>query len=186
MSNKSSVLSIEMYHRLYRLIKRKIDPRSIAATLNLPLKTVTNVISRIEQTGNQKDQPEVTVETPEFLDIYFIPKIRYGLIQLVGNLIAPKLEQVQIELEKVANAPWKAVALQLTDVQSIDSEASAMLMSFNQRFAKIGRFFAILDPSPYIEDDLKDLGIDGSIPIFGTERAFEDAAFSKKSVFNKR
>jgi hypothetical protein len=45
---------------------------------------------------------------------------------------------------------------------------------------------AILDPSPDIDKLLAQFHIDSTIPVFGTERAFEEAAFSRKTTIIKR
>jgi anti-anti-sigma regulatory factor len=186
----SNELSQEMYHRLYKLIKRKIDPHTIAVTLNLSVKTVSNIIFRLEQSA-----PSTTSEISsltkqndrdsDFLDIYLFPKTRYAIIQLVGTLINQYTSLLSSELEKTFKSSWKAVALQLTDVTVIDDTASAIMLEFHQRYLNFGRYLALLDPSPEIEHQLIDLKIEGIIPIFGTERAFDDAAFSKKTTFNR-
>jgi anti-anti-sigma regulatory factor len=186
----SNELSQEMYHRLYKLIKRKIDPHTIAVTLNLSVKTLSNIIFRLEQSA-QSTTSEISSLTKQndrdsdFLDIYLFPKTRYAIIQLVGTLINQYTSLLSSELEKTFKSSWKAVALQLTDVTVIDDTASTIMLEFHQRYLNFGRYLALLDPSPEIEHQLIDLKIEGIIPIFGTERAFDDAAFSKKTTFNR-
>ena len=95
MTTNPNELSQEIYHRLYRLIKRKVDPRFIAATLNLPLRTVLTVITRLENPDapDTQESSETTINQnksviPEkgFLDVYCYPKTRYAVINLVGTL----------------------------------------------------------------------------------------------------
>ena len=179
--------SDEIYHRIYRLIKRRISPHIIAATLNLPLRTVLGVISRLEKTeslserkhpshGNEKDSGG-----SDFLDIYFYPKTRYAIIDLVGYLSDSYTSLLQTEITKTLASNWKAVAIRMSDIHFICDSAARVLLSSKDHFDTIGRYFAILDPSPEIESALSVFKIETGIPIFGTERAFEEAAFSKKA-----
>lgn len=189
MRNRSDELSQEMYHRIYRMIKRNIEPKIIAATLNLPLKTINSIILRITQKNDYSitDSAEVSQDhsVGDFLDVYLYTKTRYAVIQLVGVLHRQNLYLLEKEVEKSFTAPWKATALRLTDVLLIDSDSCNFILSSFKKFQGLGRYMAILDPSPQIEATLSEFKIEDTVPIFGTERAFEDAAFSKKSLFHK-
>jgi hypothetical protein len=44
------------------------------------------------------------------------------------------------------------------------------------------RFVAILDPPARIEKQLIEFKIEGKVPIFGTERTFEEHAFPRKAA----
>lgn len=100
--NNYSGLSEEMYHRLYRMIKRELDPRVISNALNIPLRTVQNVIARMSQikfdtpVENSSDKHL----SDKFLDVYFLPKTRYAILQLVGMIINDTSKTLQDELEK--------------------------------------------------------------------------------------
>jgi anti-anti-sigma regulatory factor len=84
------------------------------------------------------------------------------------------------ELQRVSDLPGKAIAIRLTDVTSIDESGSAIFLSFSNEFKSHGKFFALLDPSQELEPLLAKYELEEKIPVFGTERAFEDAAFSRK------
>lgn len=189
MQKQSDELSLEMYHRIYRMIKRNIEPKVIAATLNLPLKTVNGIVMRIKQKNDSgvTDSAFVSQEhsVRDFLDVYLYTKTRYAVIQLVGVLHKRNLYLLEKEIDKAVTAPWKATALRLTDVLLIDSDSCNFIRNSFIKFQELGRFLAILDPSPQIEATLSESKIEDTVPIFGTERAFEDAAFSNKSIFNK-
>ncbi|MBN1306747.1 MAG: anti-sigma factor antagonist [Chitinispirillaceae bacterium] len=178
--------SDEIYHRIYRLIKRRISPHIIAATLHLPLRTILGVINRLERA---KSVPEFKDSSPggeevsnssEFLDIYFYPKTRYAIIDLVGSLSDSYTGLLQAEIKKTLASKWKAVAIKMSAVHSLGEAAAGVLLSSKDSFASLGRYLALLDPSPEIESALGAYNVEKKIPIFGTERAFEDAAFSKK------
>lgn len=189
MQNRSDELSQEMYHRIYRMIKRNIEPKLIAATLNIPLKTINNIIIRIKQrnvavpSDSAPGSPEQSIG--DFLDAYLYTKTRYAVIQIVGVLHRKNLYLLEKEVEKSLAAPWKAIALRLTDVHLIDADSCRYIQESHKKFQDLGRYMAILDPSPQIEATLNEFNIEDTVPIFGTERAFEDSAFSKKSSFLK-
>lgn len=192
MANKQPELSEEMYKRIYRLIKREIDPRIIANTLNIPLRTIEAIITRLEKNSTNDYTNEPLDNTGSrgtdkgFLDIYLYTKTRYAIIQLVGTLITDYLESFSNELEKAHNSTFKAFAIRMSDVTSIDETAGKLLLNSYEKFQSLHRFMAILDPSPDIDRSLTLFHIDSTIPVFGTERAFEDAAFTRKTTIIKR
>ena len=69
------------------------------------------------------------------------------------------------------------LALRMADVRAVDAMAIDALLSLNNEFKKNRRYMAILDPSPGLEPVFKQHDLDEKIPIFGTERAFEESAF---------
>ncbi len=182
----SPELSEEMYRRIYRLIKRQIDPRVIAKTLNIPLRTVESIIGRFgrtsldDLTSDTGQDPKETTEKG-FLDVYNYPKTRYSIIQLVGTLAKEHVSQFNDELEKISATAIKALAIRMSDVSSVDSDGAGVLIKYFEHFQTYGKFFAILDPPSELEASLNALKITETIPIFGTERAFEEAAFSRRS-----
>lgn len=182
-------ISEEMYRRLYRLLKRKIPPESIAGTLNIPLRTVHRIIDRINITLN--DDPKANAEKntkPEqknYLDIYVFSKTRYSVIQLVGTLTEPYLKQLENELEKAFLSQWKAIAIEMSDILSIDKVCCELILTYNQKFTENEKFLAILDPSQAIEPHLLEFGLENVMPVFGTELAFEENAFKKNEKIVK-
>jgi anti-anti-sigma regulatory factor len=187
--------SEEMYHRVYRLIKRKLNPHTIAATLHLPLRTILGVINRIERNESPDDPTTASTidaklepkQTQEFLDIYFYPKTRYAIVDLVGVLTDSCCNQLIGEFEKAFTSSWKAIAIRMSDVVSISKSIIDIIIENKEKFTAAGRFLAILDPSPEIEQTLVDFNIETILPVFGTESAFEDAAFTKKGkTFTRR
>ncbi|MCX7725962.1 MAG: STAS domain-containing protein [Chitinispirillaceae bacterium] len=184
-SHSSHNVSEEMYHRIYRLKKRGLSAHTIAATLHLPLRAVLNVISRFEKAEALLEKGEKTRKKrdnsqQEFLDIYFYPKTRYGIIDIVGTLSDGLCEVLQEEFKKIFNSTYKAVGIKMSEVSFISQKAAEILKQNKKIFESNGRFLAILDPSTTIEPLLANYNIDKEIPIFGTEHAFEEAAFSRK------
>jgi anti-anti-sigma factor len=184
MTDRSSELSVEMYRRLYRLIKRQIDPRRIAATLNIPIRTVLNIMNRLENAPDPEDVDGITHSKDpqtDFIDFYHYQKTRYSVLQLVGTLTERNSDLLAKELQRVFTSSGKALAIRLTDVTSIDEAGCQILLSFFQDFKSHGKFMALLDPSQELEPLLAKYNLEENIPVFGTERAFEDAAFARKS-----
>jgi anti-anti-sigma regulatory factor len=181
------ILSEDMYHRVYRLMNRDTDPRLIAAALDLPLRTVLNVIARLRK--NQLVEPVVPgklaeeknkTATGSFLDIYFLTKTRYTVLQLVGHCIREQAPVLEIELHKAQSSAWKTIAVRMTDVIAMDEWCVKRLIEFCATLKAHERYVAILDPSPVIEQVIVQAGIEGKIPVFGTEHAFEEVAFSSR------
>lgn len=193
MNKKNREISQEMYHRIYRLSKKNVSAHSIAATLRLPVRTVMGVINRLDRPDmkSEKDSPSgdsaSATDDSEFLDIYFYPKTRYAVVDLVGRLSDEHTNQLQTELEKVTASSWKAVAVRMYDVTELSETTARILLATKTSFDALGRYFALLDPAPAIEPHLVKFGLEEKIPIFGTERAFEETAFSKKGkMFSRR
>lgn len=187
MSTNQQQISEEMYHRIYRLIKRNYNAHTIAATLKLPVHTIQSVINRLKKQSSSSAHSTRTSSgdasssfDSEFLDIYVYYKTRYAIVDLVGTLSDSYTKHLKTELDKIATSSWKAVAIRMTDVTSISETASAVLLNTKEKFNKNVRYLALLDPSPTIENDLSNHNLESAIPVFGTERAFEEAAFSKK------
>ena len=187
MAGRYCDLSDEIYHRLYRLTKRHVDPKVIANTLHLPLKTVNNLITRINTPDPspgmeiaENGVKENSVPEIGFLDVYYYQKTRFALIKLVGTLNEENSDILNKELQKVLGSFYKAAAIKMSDVVSMDEAASRNLLDYNEIFQKDSKFLAILDPSKAIEPQLLEFQLEGAIPIFGTERAFEEAAFPRQ------
>jgi anti-anti-sigma regulatory factor len=187
MKPQKHTLSEEMYHRVYRLMNRDTDPRLIAAALDLPLRTVLNVIARLRK--NQLAEPVVHGKPAEeknktgsgsFLDVYFLTKTRYTVLQLVGHCTREQAPVLEIELHKAQSSSWKTIAVRMTDVTAMDEWTAQRLLEFCVTLKARERFVAILDPSSAIEQVIVRAGIEGKVPIFGTEHAFEEEAFSRR------
>jgi anti-anti-sigma factor len=193
MKHLPQTVSEDMYHRVYRLMKRDIDSRLIAAALSLPLRTVLNVIARLKKneamdsgTGQSVSLHKKVSNRQLFLDIYFLAKTRYALLQLVGYLVKEQAETLELELQKVQSSVWKAVAVKMSDVAAMDETGARLLLRFCESLRQRERFVAILDPSPEIEQSITRYGFEEKIPIFGTEHAFEEKAFLRKTVSSQR
>jgi anti-anti-sigma regulatory factor len=190
MHHKASQVPQETYHRLYWYAQRNVDPHKIAATLNLSLKTVQHLLDRLksEKTGptagvakSEPDEPDNTLaasNSAPFLDLFVFSKTRYTIIDLNGCVCKETVEKFKDEIIKIAGAGWIPLALRMADALHVDASGIEAIFSLFGDFKKNGRYLAILDPSPGLEPIFKHYDIESKIPIFGTERAFEDHAFS--------
>ncbi|MBN1980734.1 MAG: hypothetical protein JW795_04335 [Chitinivibrionales bacterium] len=194
-SQRRSDVSIDIYHRIYRLATRKVPINQIAVTLNLPFSTVRAVVDQLyyrqnKQPKKDKKEPKIhseevvidsqTEEVQTYLDIYLLQRLRYSIVDLNGMVIAKHNTILQSELDKVFNSDFKAVALLMTNVKAIDDVGFQTIKNFCDNFIGKGRFAAMLDPSKSAESYLCEKNMEQVIPIFGTEKAFEDTAFKVK------
>jgi anti-anti-sigma regulatory factor len=188
MHYKSSQLPTDTYHRLYWHAQRNVDPHRIAAALNLPVKTVVHLIKRLKSetivplTSIQKTaaQPQQKpFQGTMFLDIFVFSKTRYTVIDINGFVCKETVPKLKEEFKKITgSAGWLPLALRMADVQVVDTAAIEALLSLHGECKENGRYMGILDPSPGLEPVFKQHDLDEKIPIFGTERAFEENAFS--------
>jgi anti-anti-sigma factor len=186
-------VSEEMYHRVYRLMKRDTDPRLIAAALHLPLRTVLNVIARLKKNQGAHvlfdllpGKETTGAGGSSFLDVYFLAKTRYAILQLVGFVTKEHKETLESELQKVRESAWKAIGIRLTDVTMIDETGANALLDLCESMKQRERFMAILDPSETIERQIEAFGFEKKFPVFGTERAFEESAFSRRASTSQK
>lgn len=182
------MLSENIYHRVYQLVKRNVDLRVIAATLNLSLHSVLNVIARIEKNElEEKKGPETLSETPtqqqqQFsLDSYLVPLNRYAILQFTGFLVKDTKEKIEADLLAVKLSTWKIIAIQLTEVSDMDETGARLLLDFIAEMKSHDRYIALLDPSMELEVGLTKYHFEDNVSIFGTKWAFEADALSSKN-----
>jgi anti-anti-sigma factor len=187
MHNKQSQLPQDIYHRLYWYAQRNVDPKRIAGALNLPIKTVMHLIDKLK---SEKQIPDN--ETPKdqkaregareadkscYVDVFMFAKTRYTIIDISGNIDKNNTQKMREELIKLVGADRKPLALKMADVWSIDESGIMAIKTLYTGIKHQGRYCAILDPSPAMEEGIKKFGLDETIPVFGTEIAFEEHAF---------
>jgi len=185
MSSRSNDVSQQMYHRIYRLSQQKLEPMLIAATLKLSVKTVQSVLDRltpdlvkeIEKAAPSESGKKSSSHTQEF-GIMVSNKVRFVLIDIGGPAIAEHVPLLDAELRKILQSEFKAVALHMIDTTDIDADAAKVILQFHDNLVTKNKYGAILDPSDAAEKRIAEFRIEDKIPIFGTERAFEEAAFS--------
>ncbi|MFW5775486.1 MAG: STAS domain-containing protein [Chitinivibrionales bacterium] len=181
-----SELNWEIYHRVYRLAVKNVDPQRIAATLNVSLKTVQNVIYRIKSAKQnlKNDNPTSLSEskgTGTYLDLYVLPKTRYVVLDLNGWVTREHCARLAEEITTIKESDWKTVAILMADVKDIDQAAIDLILDFHREYENKGRFVAILDPSQDIEPFIAETGLEEKIPVYGTEKTFEDKAFASRN-----
>jgi anti-anti-sigma factor len=186
MPHAAPQLPNEIYHRLYWYVKRNVDPVRIAASMALSLKTVNHFINRFKAEKDlvpptfpaaDSKKPAAPVEGMDFLDVFVFSKTRHSIIDISGSVDKKNADKLKEMLLKTKASHRNPVALKMTDVITIDNIGAETILSLYREFKLNEHYFAILDPSAAIEPALKQYGIDGTIPIFGTEIAFEEHAF---------
>ena len=184
-------VSEEIYHRVYRLLKRNTDPPLIAAALNLPLRIVLGVIGRLEKKpelagARSKDGDSTERETAPSLEATFSGKARYALLQLAGHVVKEQKMTLENELRNVQESVWKAVAIRLADVEAMDETGARMLLEFCESMIARERYVALLDPSVQIEPMITQFQFEGKVPVFGTIGAFENGVISYRPASSSR
>ena len=170
---------------MYWYVKRNVDPGRIAAALDLPIKTVHHLISRL---ATKKDSTAINgkKKSPyqgrrmtggDFLDLFIFSKTRYSIVDISGSIDKQHCQKLKEEIVKISASDRRPLAFKVTDVVFVDKKGVEALQSLHADFKHQGRYCALLDPSPEIDAVFKQYGLDASIPIFGTELAFEEHAF---------
>jgi hypothetical protein len=103
------------------------------------------------------------------------------VVDLNGMIIVDFKDLLQTEFDKLLSSDMKTVAVQMANVVSIDAPGLSVITTFYNAFISKGRFSAFLDPSKEIEDFIASALGDKKIPIFGTEKAFEEKAFEENA-----
>ena len=202
MAHSGKELPEQLYRRIYRLHHQKVDLRLIAAALNIPIMTVQNVIERLggEVAPHHKGKPATadhgTNSKAKHLDqlvAFTFNKIRFAVVDVAGPLTGENSLILAKELKTVMDLEFKAASINLSEVSDLDQEGIKTILDFQSEYVSRGRYVALLDPSPEIESVIASSHLDDKIPIFGTERAFEEAAFvleienkSRKSATQRR
>lgn len=178
-------ISEQIYRRIYRLHHQKVDPRMIAAAMNLPLITVHNVLDRLR---GEKHVPKSPVHEAakssskaRHLDeivAFTFSKVRYAVVDVSGPITGKNCEHLQRELNNLLTSEFRVVAILLTEASGLDDIGVKAILDFQTSFSGRGRYVALLDPSPDIEPVIASMHLEEKIPVFGSERAFEDAAFN--------
>ena len=178
---------MHIYHRIYRFAQRNVEADRIALTLDLPLKTVQRVLDKFAQAKElgELDASAIGIEAEEsekqtFLDVYIVSKVRYVVADISGWATEEHCEKLGEELEKLKSSQWKVSVLLMKDTIEIDEKGMEIIIAFYNNLKSRGRYTAILDPSPRIEPFISAHQIEEKIPIFGTEKTFEDEAFSHR------
>ncbi len=193
MQKKQHELPMHIYHRIYRFSRRNVEPDRIALTLDLPLKTVQRVLERFahaQKHGGLEhlvgDLASAEKEPQTFLDIYVAPKVRYVVADISGWAVAEHALYLKERLHEIGRSQWKVIALLMRDVISLDDAAAEVIVSFHDELVARGRYTAILDPSRQTEEYISEHQIEEKVPVFGTEKTFEDEAFSTRRHDKRR
>jgi anti-anti-sigma regulatory factor len=177
MAPKNSDISQEIYHRIYRLYKKNIDTAVIATTVQLPLKTVQNIVNRFAHTY-QSATTEPAGGGASWCDVLFMTRGRYAVLEISGAMSGERVSVCTAEFVRAVTLPFKAFALRMTDVSEIDEKGIEAILAFARACTEKGIYVAILDPGAAVEGAIHTHGLDEKLPVFGTETVFEQKAFA--------
>lgn len=183
--------SIDIYHRIYRLVSRKVAIDQIAVTLDLPVNAVRNVVDQLTLSKRKNKTPaksekiiqnNTDVEMDNtYLDVYILHRMRFTIMDLTGMIVQKHLVHLQAEFDKMLHADVKSLALLMSNVRAIDVEGIEILKTFHKSFVDKGRYTAVLDPSLSIESFIDEHELEKTIPVFGTEKMFEEKSLKRRN-----
>lgn len=176
---------MNIYLRIYKLYQRKIPIQQISATMNIPVKTIKDLIYRFESKGAaNKDEKELEKISEPFLDHIVKKSHKYAILDFTGMLTAQFSEKINDALEEARQTPSQVLALKLEHIIEVDDTAMKIIMDFKEKLnGPGGKILVFLSPSDPVEDYISKHNIEESIKIFGTQSAFEEYSF--KSVLDK-
>lgn len=173
-----SDISVEMYHRIYRLALKGHGIDQIAATLNVSSKTVRSVMDRLA--AAKSVQVDAAAEET-YLDCYINNRTKYVVLDISGMIVPQHNDVLRVKLAELLNSDHKILAISAKEVRGVSAEGFATILSFYMGFTNKGRFAALLNPSPPMEAFIQSNDIEKKMLVFGTEQAFEAAAFKAKN-----
>ncbi len=174
---------MNIYHRIFKLHQRKITAQQIAATTHMPLKSVREIIKRLENKGAINSSEEITPELDPYLDILITRTNKYTLIDFSGFFIGKYTTEIKQSLADVRQQLGLTLAIKMDEVFSCDMEAFQNLISFNKEIKNVGKSLLLLSPSDEVEKFIELHHVETHLKVFGTVRAFEEHAF--KASHNK-
>lgn len=180
-------LSIDIYHRIYRMAAKGIPADQIAVTLDIPISISRNIVDQffptfVDASNNSEKAIHKREKTAKktYLDIYILSEPRFSIIDLIGMVTEEHTTHLQKEFHKVLNSDIKTIAIRMTDVKTINEAGLSEILSFYKKFSNKGRYTAILDPSKDIENFFIKKEVEKEIPVFGTKKAFKESALKLK------
>jgi len=168
---------MNIYHRIYKLHQRKIPAQQIAATTHMPIKSVREIIKRLE--NKVKESPESTTipDMDPYLDTVITRTNKYTLIDFSGFFVSEFVETIKNALSEVRQQLGLTLAIKMDETFHIDMEAFSVLTSYNKDLRNVGKSLVLLSPSDAVEQFITENHVESQMTIFGTLRAFEEHAF---------
>lgn len=170
---------MNIYHRIYKLHQRKIPAQQIAATTHMPLKSVREIIKKLET----KDKNEVVLSKPIFeldpyLDYHVTKTQKYTIIDFSGFLTEQFMSTQKEAIAEVRQQLGTTLALQMLEVVEVDNKSLEYIISIGMELEKVAKSLVILSPSEVVEKKIEELKLEEHIRVFGTLGTFEEHANS--------
>lgn len=168
--------TMNIYHRIFKLHQRKIPAQQIAATTHMPLKSVREIIKRLENRVVTTSANENDIEIDPYLDILIFRSNKYTLIDFSGFFIGKYRAEINQTLTDVRQQLGLTLAIKMDEVFSCDMDAFQILVAFHKDIKTVGKSLVLLSPSDEVEQFIALHHIESHLKVFGTERAFEEYA----------
>ncbi|ERP30714.1 STAS domain-containing protein [Chitinivibrio alkaliphilus] len=178
---------MNIYHRIYKLHQKNISPQQIAATTNMPLKSVKSIIRKLSLDPTEKDpKKEKRAETEEeltpYLDSHITRQHTHVTIDFSGFFtkeFIPQLLKTIDQLTKRSGTPQ--IVLKVTDIYEADAETLTALKRIAKGLRKSGRNIILFSPSDRIEKQIEAAHVEDTITIIGTKAAFDKYIYTLSS-----
>lgn len=171
---------MDIYRRIYRLANKNVPANQIAVTLGLPLKNVKSILHKLKSSKENLSTPQTEKpiqtepkEQEEYLDVYIMQQSRVTIVDLTGYATEKNRVRLKVELTRVERSDAKIIALMMSNLKKLDELCYNILLEFKEDFFNRGRYVAILDPSPAIENFILENDVESQISVFGTISALE-------------
>lgn len=174
---------MNIYHRIFKLNQRKVPLHQIAATTNMPLSSVKEILRRLENSGSVESEIFDPSEGEPYLDYIVTRTNKYAIIDFSGFFTQEFSEVIKQALLEVPQQMALSLAIKMDELVKIDEAAFSIILSNNTERKASGKELLILSPSDSVEKFIGDHHIESQMKIFGTLSAFE--AFTMRSATSR-
>lgn len=167
---------MNIYHRIYKLHQRKVPAQQIAATTNMPLKSVRSILKKFAQRADSKAElasGEYSSMAP-YLDKHIYKQHKYTIIDLSGFLIKDFFKKVKNIIIDAVQFSGSLIAIKMESVLDSDIETLVALADLAVDVQKNGKTIVLFAPSDNIEQNLTNANIEEKVSILGTQGAFDE------------
>lgn len=165
---------MNIYHRIFKLYRRKISAQQIAATTKMPLPLVRSVIKKfVDDSASDSNSEEIIREPEYYLDYHVDNQRKYVIVDVSGFVYTQYLDKIKDGFKEL-NKLNGVIAIKFDEVVDIEKEAMDLIIKTSKKFIKNGRGVVFLAPSPAVDEYILSENIDDIIKVFGTITTFED------------
>ncbi|MGM0442750.1 MAG: STAS domain-containing protein [Fibrobacterota bacterium] len=180
---------MNIYHRIYKLYKKRFTVQQIAATTNMPLKSVKAIIRKLNSddsssagTKEKSRQSSKQRDLSPYLDAHVTKQHTHVTIDFSGFFTAEFTQIIRREINQVIkDSSTPQIVLKISDIFEADTEAFTFLKKTAARLRQNGRTIILFSPPENIEASMEKSGIEKEVKVLGTRAAFDKYIYSLSS-----